>query len=168
MQLVIVRHGPAESRDPHRWPDDDRRPLSRQGVRETRRAGRGLASLLGPVACLAASPAVRAERTAELLKDEIPRAPRIELWKELLPGAGARGAMDRLTQRRRTKEAVLVVGHEPLLSQLAGLSLTGDAVSVVHLGKAGAALVGFPGPVRAGGAVLEWLLTRKQLRKLGA
>ena len=165
-RVVVLRHGPAEERNPLRWPDDNARPLSRKGVAETRRVAAGLASLVGRVDRLAASPAVRAHRTAELLRDALRDPPRISDWPELDVGEDA----DRLFRPLRTVagrgRTVVLVGHEPTLVGFVGLALTGEAVAVTHLGKAGAALLEFPSSVRPGAATLDWLLTRKQLARL--
>ena len=66
-RVVVFRHGPAEVRDPARWPDDGLRPLGRKGTQQTRAVATGLARLLGPVSCLASGPAVRVRRTADIL-----------------------------------------------------------------------------------------------------
>ena len=42
LHLVLVRHAIAEERGAA-WPDDDQRPLSRDGARKWKRAARGLA-----------------------------------------------------------------------------------------------------------------------------
>jgi hypothetical protein len=38
MKIILFRHGPAESRDPERWPDDAERPLTPRGEKRTRLA----------------------------------------------------------------------------------------------------------------------------------
>src|SRR5580692_8521046 len=69
LDLLIVRHGPAGDRD--EWAasgkDDDERPLTARGIREMRRAARGLRRLVGSVDAIGTSPLVRARETAEIL-----------------------------------------------------------------------------------------------------
>lgn len=163
LRVVVVRHGPAEVRDPARWPDDRRRPLSRKGTAQTRRSAAGLAGLVGRVSYLAASPAARARRTAEILAEELERAPRPALWPELDVGVLAGPIFGPLRRVAGAHRTIVLVGHEPTLAEFVGLALTGDGVAVARLSKGGAACLEFPSAVRPGAAVLLWLLSRKQL-----
>lgn len=164
MWLYIVRHGPAEARDPRRWADDERRPLSREGVEKTRRAARGFARLVVARPKILSSPASRARRTAELFAEELEPAPPVELWHELLPGQFPEPILERLARLGAAPtSSIAVVGHQPTLAALLGLAVTGEAVPIGQFGKAGVAAVRFPRRVRAGAGSLEWLLTRKQL-----
>jgi phosphohistidine phosphatase len=166
MEIVLFRHGPAADRDGRRWPDDDARPLTPEGVRATRRAARGLARLVGGIDRLYTSPALRAHRTAELLRAELEAAPELAELEELAPGAPAALLLDRLRRSHRLTARIAVVGHEPTLGELIGLGLVGEAVSVARLAKAGAASVEFPRAAVPGGGRLDWLITRKQLIRL--
>ncbi len=158
-----MRHGPAEVRDPRRWADDALRPLSRKGIAQTRRIAIGLARFVGPVGCLASSPAARARRTAEILHEALEHAPKPTYWAELDVGTLAGGLFPRLRTVTRPGGTVVIVGHEPSLGEFLGLALTGDGVPFVRLTKGGAACVEFPRTVRPGAARLRWLLTRKLL-----
>src|ERR1700730_7164982 len=96
MRLVVVRHGPAESRDPSRWPDDDRRPLSREGRRSTAAAAAGLARLESRGRTMVTSAATRARSTATLVREALRSKPVPAEWKELEPGASAAALLGRL------------------------------------------------------------------------
>jgi len=167
MRLVVVRHGPAESRDPSRWPNDDRRPLSKDGRRSTREAAKGIARLEPSARTIVTSAATRARSTALLLRDALDSAPFPAEWQALEPGAPAAGLLERLAQHHTPGETVILVGHEPQLGELIGLALTGEAVSVTRLARAGAAALTFPKAIRAGAATLDWRLDRRALSQLG-
>jgi phosphohistidine phosphatase len=167
VRLLIVRHGPSESRDPVRWPSDDHRPLSREGRRETREAAAGIASLEREVRAVVTSPAIRARATAEIVRDRLGIRSKLTSWGELAPGTPAVRALDRLAGEAGARLTLVLVGHEPQLGELVGLALTGEAVSVTRLGRAGVAAVAFPKAVRPGAGVLEWRLDRKALARLG-
>jgi phosphohistidine phosphatase len=167
MRLVVVRHGPAEARDPRRWPDDDRRPLSREGRRSTAAAAEGLARLEKGIRTIVTSPATRARSTATLVREALGTKPVPAEWRELEPGGTAAAVLSRLALHHSPNETVVAVGHEPQLGELVGLALTGDAISVTRLAKAGAAAVTFPKFVRPGAATLDWRLDRKALARLG-
>ncbi|MCI4324803.1 MAG: histidine phosphatase family protein [Thermoplasmata archaeon] len=167
MRLVVVRHGPAESRDPSKWPDDDRRPLSREGRESTREAATGIARLEPKARTIVTSPATRARSTALILREALDSAPIPAEWRALEPGAPAAGLLERLAHHHAPGETVILVGHEPQLGELVGLALTGDAVSVTRLARAGAAAFTFPKAIRAGAATLDWRLDRRDLARLG-
>jgi phosphohistidine phosphatase len=161
--VVLIRHGPAEDRDPVRWPDDSLRPLTPKGRQQTRRAARGLAKMIPGVARIASSTADRAVSTAKLVLGALPDPPQLETWPELGPGNLPNMLFDRLSRSTRRSQDVALVGHEPTLAEFVGMAIVGDGVSVVHLTKGGAACLEFPAGVRPGTGRLLWLLTRKQL-----
>ena len=163
IRIVIVRHGPAEPRDPARWPNDDKRPLTPKGRSQTRRAARGLARIAAPADRLLSSAADRAAKTAEIVAGEMTASPRLETWPELAPGNLPEPLFDRLHRSVRPGEEVVLVGHEPTLAEFVGMALIGDAISVVRLTRGGAACLDFPGGVKPGAGRLVWLFTRKQL-----
>jgi phosphohistidine phosphatase len=166
-RVVVFRHGPAETRDPARWPDDGLRPLSRKGAEQTRRTVRGLVDQVGAVARLASSPAVRARSTAEILGRALEPPRRPQLWPELDLGTTAVGILPRLRSEMGVGKTVVLVGHDPTLSEFLGLALAGESIEFARLTKAGAACVEFPRTVRPGAGRLLWLLTRKQLAGAG-
>jgi len=164
MRVVLVRHGPAEQRDPVRWPNDARRPLTNKGRSQTRKAARGLARVADPVDRVVSSAAERAVATAEMVRSALEDPPKRETWPELGPGNLPNPIFDRLRRSARPGQEVLLVGHEPTLAEFIGLALVGDDdVSLVHLTKGGAACLEFPRDPKPGSARLVWLLTRKQL-----
>jgi phosphohistidine phosphatase SixA len=163
VQVIVVRHGPAEDRDPTRWPDDRLRPLSAKGTQQTRRVADGLAGLLDGVACVASGPAERSQRTADLVGRALDPPRRVALWPELDLDRPAAPILARVRRELRVRETGVLVGHDPVLAELVGLALTGEGAAVARLTKGGAAALEFPASVRPGSARLLWLLTRKQL-----
>jgi phosphohistidine phosphatase len=166
--LVVVRHGPAEDRDPVRWPNDRLRPLSVKGARQTRKVADGLAGLVDGVARLASGPALRAHRTAEIVGRTLRPPHEVELWPELDLDMPAPPILARVRRELHTRQTAVLVGHDPVLSELIGIALTGESAAVARLTKGGAAALEFPASVRPGSARLLWLLTRKQLAALAA
>lgn len=167
MHLYLIRHGPAAPKDPRRWPNDTARPLTPAGSRKTRRAAQGFAREVPQVDRIISSPARRALQTAKLFAGALQIPPRIEPWKEMLPGAAPGPILARLMPHTvDPRAAVVLVGHQPGLEQLIGLALTGDSVPLSRFSKGGAAALEFPRAIRPGAARLEWLITRGQLASL--
>jgi phosphohistidine phosphatase SixA len=69
--------------------------------------------------------------------------------------------------KQRLPESVLVVGHEPTLSRLASLMLTGSSESLsIKLKQGGVIALEFADRVERGVATLRWMMTQRQLRQL--
>jgi phosphohistidine phosphatase len=166
MELLVIRHAVAEDRDQFAptGKDDGLRPLTADGRRKFRRAARAIVALAPKVDLLATSPLVRAADTAALLAeayglDELTKEPALE------PDARPAALLPWL-QRCAQLERVAVVGHEPHLSSLVAWLLTRRTGQLIALKKGGACLVELGDAPRAGGGVLRWLLTQRQLRML--
>jgi phosphohistidine phosphatase len=167
IRIIVLRHGPAAERDPLRWPDDTRRPLTPDGAAATRKSAKGLARYCGKVDRLITSGAVRCRVTAEIVRGDLVNPPPIEVWKELSPGLLAPPIFGRLHRDVRSNQKVLLVGHEPTLAEFLGVALVGEGIPFVRLGKGSAACLDFPRGIRPGAGVLRWLVTRKQLARAG-
>lgn len=159
----MVRHGPAEARDPRRWPDDEHRPLSGPGVAETEGAARGLARFAPGPYRFASSPAERAWATARIFHEALGASGPVARWPELRPDSPAGPVLARVADEARRDDRLVVVSHEPILSELVGLALSGEAISLIHIARAGAASLAFEGRVGPGAGRLDWLMPRRAL-----
>jgi phosphohistidine phosphatase len=166
VKILIVRHGPAGNREEwERAERDDRlRPLTPKGKKEVRRAAAGLIRLVSALDLLATSPWTRAVQTAEIVAKEY--GCEIEEVEQLTADHKPEDLIPWLQEQSRP-EVVGLVGHEPHLGLLIGYLLTGKSASFVDLKKGGAALLEMADPSKPGTAVLEWLLTDRELRRLG-
>jgi phosphohistidine phosphatase len=166
VRLLIVRHGPAG--DPEEWEregrDDRLRPLTPKGKKEVRKAAAGLIQLVPALDLLATSPWTRAAQTAEIVNKEF--GCDIAEVEQLTSDHRPEDLMPWLQEQQR-HESVGLVGHEPHLGLLVGYLLTGKSASFVDLKKGGACLLDLDDPSRPGSGVLQWLLTDRELRRLG-
>lgn len=162
MQLYLVRHAIAETRDPRRWPDDAERPLTTDGEARFRRAAHGLRRLVPAVDVVLSSPYVRAWQTAVVLHEEA-RWVGPEHCTALVAEAAAADVLPSLAER--TESSVALVGHEPFLSRLVSLLLAGSADAIaVELKKGAVARIDLDADLH--GAVLRWSLSPRVLRML--
>ena len=166
MEIVLFRHGPAAVRDPARWPDDARRPLTRAGKAAVRAAAEGLAAIGVKRPAIRTSPALRAADSARIAGEVLGSAGAIARWDELKFSATPESVVQRLVDEGPRTGAVVLVGHEPGLGQLAGLLLFGEPMAPLRLRRAGAALIAVPRRVGPSAGRLEWALTRGQLTDL--
>ncbi len=165
MNLLVLRHDVAESRDPSAGPGSDaRRPLTDPGRKRARRSARALARQVEKVDVLASSGLRRADETAEALAAELGGIP-VERVAALAPGANPQAFAGWL-RGLEGAETVAIVGHEPGLSSLVTWLVSGLSSALLELGKGGACLVEIPGRIAPGEARLVWLLRPGQLRRL--
>ena len=165
MDLYLVRHAAAYGRDPDRWPDDARRPLTPEGEEEFRAAAGGLSRLVPPVDALLSSPYQRAWQTAEILAelDSWPAPEATPVLEPTLPPEKA--AME--LKGYEGAGSVALVGHRPSLHEISSYLLTGSTDGAeILIKKGGVVCVRFDGAVAPGAGKLRWLLTPKILRGL--
>jgi phosphohistidine phosphatase len=164
VDVYLVRHAFAAHADPDRWPDDSLRPVTVEGAERFRAAARGLRRVAPGVDVVLSSGFARSWQTAELLREEA-GWPAPESCPELEAGRSSASAVDVL--RRRTEEAIALVGHEPHLSRLASLLCTGDEGTLdLELKKGAVALLSIDDAVEPGEASLRWAAPPKLLRRL--
>jgi phosphohistidine phosphatase len=157
IELYVVRHARAGIRDQQKWPDDRERPVTADGARRFRPVARLLRDRGVSADVVLSSPLTRAWQTAELLVKEA-GWPRPETCVALEPEGSNFQVIEAL--RPYPGKAVAVVGHEPGLSSLVSLLLTGDEQQVTIDLKKGAVVSLLLGDEpRAGEATLRWLLT---------
>lgn len=160
MDIYLLRHGIAEDASPSGL-DEDRR-LTEEGTLKLRSCARALRNLgLAPDLVLA-SPYVRAQATAQVVLKEWKREGEIRTTEALVPHAAGE---EILTEIQKTSaKAVLLVGHEPHLSRLASLLISGTDDLSITMKKSGCCKLSFirgPGP---GMATLEWLVSPRHFQ----
>ena len=139
-QLWLLRHGEAE---PHDAKPDHDRELTERGRAQSVAAGRALKALKLTFHMAFTSPKVRARDTAILACGELGIEP-IE-HEALASGFDAREALA-LLHAAGTEQRVLLVGHEPDFSLVAG-DLTGGVVDVKKGGLVGIRVDGASGEI---------------------
>lgn len=113
MDLILWRHADAADGSP-----DPERPLTDKGRKQAKRMAQWLARHLPDDTVVLASPAVRAQQTAQALK-------RAFITRDALaPGADC-AAVLKAVGPPKAGGTVLVVGHQPTLGRVASLLLIG-------------------------------------------
>jgi phosphohistidine phosphatase len=166
MDLLVVRHAIAEDREEFARSarDDGERPLTDDGRRKFEKGARGLRELVPSIDVLATSSLARAVQTGEILEAAYGIGRPVRL-AELAPDAEPSSLVPWLRRQRR-RSLVAIVGHEPHLSGVVEVLLTGRRAEFVELKKGGACLLSLGGEPQPGRAQLRWLLTAGQLRRL--
>jgi phosphohistidine phosphatase len=165
-EICLFRHGIAvDPSDPSVAgdPTGQSRPLTEEGIHRTRAAAEGLKRLDVGFNAVFTSPWLRARQTAAIVAEILDLQPAVEMPE--LAGDRSPAELIEAIGRAGVRHPVLV-GHEPLLSATVGHLLGVEDLSI-EFKKSGACLIQADAlPVRRGGTLL-WLLTPKQLRRIG-
>ena len=161
MTIYFLRHASAGKgmMNPKK---DERRPLDDEGILQARYVGRLLANLDVQVDQIVSSPLTRARQTASLVANELAFESAVQIEDALRPDAEFEHFQEMLA-RYRKYDAVMVVGHNPSLSEFLGKSVAGEGGPAQIDFKKGAVA-----KVEANGrnGSLQWLVTPKIARTL--
>jgi phosphohistidine phosphatase len=161
MLIYFLRHASAGEHfsNPKR---DEKRALDKEGVEQCGYVGRALAALEVQVESIISSPLKRATQTASLVGNEMGYEGKLSIETALRPEAGF-ADFRRVLEKYSKQESLMVVGHNPNLSQFLGtvISESGCEAST-ELKKGAVARV----EMRRNSGTLHWCLTPKLLRAL--
>jgi phosphohistidine phosphatase len=161
MIVYFLRH--ASAGEPLLNPKkDEKRALDKEGIEQCGYVGRALAALNVQVETIVSSPLKRSTQTASLVGNELGYEGKLQIDNGLRPGAGL-ADFRKLLEKYSRQEAIMVVGHNPNLSQFLGsiISESGCEASL-ELKKGAVAKV----EMRRTNGTLQWCLTPKVLRAL--
>ncbi|MGE3818295.1 MAG: phosphohistidine phosphatase SixA [Isosphaeraceae bacterium] len=159
-RLYLLRHGtahPARSGQP-----DDSRELSPVGIAEMEDVAKGLRRLKVDPQRIVSSPLPRALRTAEIVAERLGALDHLEINDLLRPDVPLGQIRDWLDSR--SEDRLMLVGHNPGLSQLIGRLLGPEPTEVpIELKKGGIAALRSD---QEGRFDLQWITTPKLIRLL--
>jgi phosphohistidine phosphatase len=163
MIIYFLRH--ANAGEPMANPKkDEKRALDKEGIEQCGIVGRALAALDVQVDAMISSPLKRAAQTASLVGNELSYEGKLQLEDGLRPGASF-ADFRRLLEKYSKQEAIMVVGHNPNLSEFLGRSISETGCEAgTELKKGAVAKV----EMGRNSALLHWCLTPKVLRSLYA
>jgi len=136
--LILVRHGIAEEKDffQQTGQDDSLRPLTIKGQKRIQILAQKLKVWVDDLGMIVSSPYLRAHQTAEILIQEFPKVPMIDV-PELVPLVHPQSFLKWLRMNGQSMGTILVVGHEPHLSLLSSFLLHGTLNSFIEIKKGG-------------------------------
>jgi phosphohistidine phosphatase len=163
MELYFLRHGIAVERGTEGFEDDTLRPLTPKGERRMRRIAEAMKKLDLSFDLLLSSRLVRARQTAELVAKTLKASDRLKFSSHLAPEGNSEDLVHDLKHLFQRPKSVLLVGHEPYLSDLMATLLTGRSTLNVNFKKGGLCLLTVDALHHGPCAILEWLLTPRQM-----
>jgi phosphohistidine phosphatase len=162
--LLLLRHAIAE--DGGRGGDDAARRLTGEGKRKLREVVAGMRALELAVDVVLTSPLVRARETAQIVAEAYD-LPEPEIVRALAPGGGPDAVLTALGGYAAST-ALVLVGHQPDLGELASTLLAGTPGLVpLPFKKAGLAAITVASHPPRGAGHLEFFLKPGQLRRIG-
>jgi phosphohistidine phosphatase len=163
MIIYFLRH--ASAGEPVNNPKkDEKRALDEVGVEQCGNVGRALAAMDVQVDMILSSPLKRAAQTASLVGNEMGYEGKLQLEDGLRPGASF-ADFRKMVDKYARHEAIMVVGHNPNLSEFLGRSISESGCeAAVDLKKGGIARV----ETGRNAGMLHWYLTPKVVRALYA
>jgi phosphohistidine phosphatase len=166
MELYLLRHGIATERGKETRSSDVQRPLTSRGRRKMRRIAKAMRGLELSFDLILTSPVLRARQTAEIVAKEFELKHQPMLSIHLAPEGRPQKLIRDLKRLHRGCRKVLLVGHEPYLSNLIATLLAGRPVIDINLKKGGLCLLSIDSLQHGRCATLEWLLTPRQMTKI--
>lgn len=157
MRLMLMRHGEAT----HSAPSDAERPLTMAGAMRSLQTGRWMARTgIGPDVILH-SPLVRARQTAEQLAEGLGASLAVDAERRWLglsldEDILLKTAQDHARTSSSSEPSLLVVGHQPQISEVAGRLVKGGSM-IFDPGTI--ACIQFSKSIAVKKGRLEWLLS---------
>ena len=161
MIIYLVRH--ASAGEPMANPKrDEKRPLDPDGIEQCGYMGRALAAINAQPDVVISSPLKRATQTASLIANEIGYEGKLQLETAMRPEASFPD-FRRLLEKYSKQEAIMLVGHNPSITEfLARLINKSASEAQIEFKKGAAARV----ETERVSATLNWLFTPKIARSI--
>jgi len=162
MEIYILRHGIAVNRGTPGYKKDSDRPLTPEGEEKLHQIAKAMLAMELKFDLILSSPYLRSKQTAQLVAAELDEE--ITLTDLLTPDGNPLELIRELNDEK--PQSVLLVGHEPDLSGLISVLVTGESNATIELKKGGLCKLSADRVAYGQCATLNWLLTPKQLRSL--
>jgi phosphohistidine phosphatase len=160
MDIYFLRHASAGEYDPTK--NDDQRPIDKTGERQSHDVGRALAALDLKFDVIISSELTRARQTAEIVASELGHKDKIVTDGALRPEASYKQFEELLTRYGKAK-AILLVGHNPSMTDFLTRILCGEFAGFIDFKKGAVAKVEKDG---SQSAQLKWCMTPRVVRAI--
>jgi len=164
VNLYLLRHGIAVERGAPGFKTDADRPLTPKGKRQLRDIAGAMRNMDLDFDLILSSPFRRARQTAEIVAQNLKQAKQLAFSDELTPEGNPKALIRQLNELQPAPENILLVGHEPYLSRFAARLISGEDTARLELKKGGLCRLETDFLRFSRCAVLQWLLTPRQMR----
>lgn len=165
MNLYFLRHAIARDKLQWRKADSDR-PLTEDGIRKMKKVAKGIKQLDLELEWILTSPFRRAYDTAQIVAKELKAQKKLKISRSLATDGDPKALVRHLALDYRSWESILVVGHEPYLTNLIAMLIGGVNGIAFDLKKGGLCKLSAASLTYGRCATLEWFIPPKILREL--
>jgi phosphohistidine phosphatase len=163
MVIYFLRHANAGQKQFSDAAKDEKRPIDKIGEEQSHDVGRALAAIGVTVNVILSSPLTRAMQTAAIVSQELGHEEKLVIDDALRPEATFE-KFKALLNRHKEKAAIMVVGHDPSMTEFVNRVLSGGGpLAAIEMKKGGVAKV--EKDVRKQ-AVLKWVMPPKVVQKI--
>lgn len=163
MDIFIIRHGKAEERSPN-ITSDSKRTLTVVGRNELVDIAKGIKNMYIEFDNIVSSPLVRAKETADIISKHLSKKKKkITIWDELKPESNILETHKKLVKLSPDAK-ILLVGHEPHLTDLISSIISPGCSVAINLKKGGFASIHASSSNSRIVGSLRSILTPKQLK----
>lgn len=166
MDIYILRHGIAVEPGTPGYEDDSVRPLTPKGKRQLRKSTAAMKKMKLRFDAILTSPYERARCTAEIVAEELKLKKRLKIAEQLKSDGDPEKLIEEAARLQPAPESLLLVGHEPYLSQLISVLVSGSDDAEVDFKKGGLCKLEAAELAFGKCAQLAWLLTPKQMKQM--
>ena len=167
MILYIIRHAIAVEAAEFGG-EDSQRPLTGKGKKKMQSIAQGLKELEIQLDLILTSPYLRAAQTAGILAKKFKLSEdQVVTTDHLAPTGYPDQLIEEINEKYGEAEHIAVIGHEPTLSSLASMLITGDPNTSIILKKGGVCRLSIEDLEYGRCGSLEWLLFPAQLARIG-
>jgi phosphohistidine phosphatase len=164
MEIFLLRHGLAVERGTPGFKDDSARPLLPKGKKQLKKTARAMREMDLAFDLILSSPYLRAKETAEIVVAGLKGRQRLKFSSALAAEKEPLRLIGELQKIKPAPKTILLVGHEPFLSRLISLLVTGGPDLQMDFAKGGLAKLEVDTLQAGKCAVLAWLLTPRQMK----
>ena len=163
MNIYVLRHGLAVARGTPGIAKDSDRPLTPKGKRKLGLIAEAMKALGLSFDLILSSPYLRARQTAAIVAGALNVRKKLKYSDSLTPGGSSKKLIEHLNRLKPLPENVLLVGHEPYLTRLVSMLVSGETGFAVVMKKGGLCKLSTEPLEHRQCATLEWLLTPRQM-----
>jgi len=163
MVIYFLRHANAGQKQFSDAAKDEKRPIDKVGEEQSHDVGRALAAIGVTVNVIISSPLTRAMQTAAIVSQELGHEEKLVLDDALRPEATFE-KFKALLNRHKDKASIMVVGHDPSMTEFVNKVLSGGGpLAVIEMKKGSVAKVEKDIHRQT---VLKWVMPPKVVQKI--
>lgn len=163
MNLYLLRHGLAVEAGTSEYSKDSERPLTPKGERKLWKIAEAMEDMELSFDWILSSPYVRARQTAQIVAEALSLRKKLEITETLTPAGSTKKLVESIHQKQPSPKDILLVGHEPYLSELISLLVSGHNELAISMKKGGLCNLAIEALEYGRCARLDFLLTPKQM-----